>query len=319
MIKKQGRPLPCFFLTIYKLNLVLITDSLTILRNSMKPLLLTLVIISSLYCEQTAIKISGSYLGRSGNVDYHYFNGYFSITKIGLIRMGNLSLPDTELLFSVSRTVSTYNKNPYENDGSATLKLDLFANQTFSPFIFAQLGFDSLSALDRRANVGIGGKYRFGPYFSISYAALFEEEKYINEGPATLNRHSLRPKYKRTFEAPAMTINWQVYFKPRFDNIEKYLLNSIFVLSFKIFQDQLTLDINYLYDFDSKYQLEKIAKSYSYALDSNGDYLTVTDYENLYGEIAPGYTTDDDNYVMLPDAFYKPEDNTISIGLTFSF
>ncbi len=285
----------------------------------MKRIAFTLLIMSALFGDPTSIKIAGSYYGRSGNLDYHYFNGAFSVTKVGLIRMGNLSLPDTELLFSASRAKSTYNNNPYEDDGSATLKLDLYANQVFSPFIFAQIGFDSLSALDRRSNVGVGGKYRFGPYFSVSYAALFEEEKYINEDPATLTRHSLRPKYKRSFDSPAMTIDWQIYYKPRLDDMDKYLLKSILVLSFKTFKDALTLDINYNYDFDSKYQLDNIAKSYAYAVDENGEYLTLIEYEDLHGTIDSGYTTDDDNYVMLPDVFYKPEDHTISVGLTYSF
>ncbi|MFQ6678182.1 MAG: hypothetical protein ACE5D0_07635 [Fidelibacterota bacterium] len=285
----------------------------------MKRVVFTLIIMSALQGDPTAIKVSGSYFGRSGNLDYHYFNGSFSVTKNGLIRLGKFSFPDTELLFSASRAKSTYNKSPYEDDGNSTLKLDLYANQTFSPFIFAGWGFDSLSALDSRSNVGIGGKYRFGPYFSISYAALFEEEKYINEDPVRLTRHSLRPKYKRSFDSPAVTINWQVYYKPRFDNMDKYLLKSILVLSFKTFKNALTLDINYYYDFDSKYQLDKIAKSYAYAVDENGGYLTLAEYEDLNGTIDSNYTTDDDDYVLLPNVFYKPEDHTVSVGLTYSF
>ncbi|MDP7437218.1 MAG: hypothetical protein QGH91_05345 [Candidatus Marinimicrobia bacterium] len=31
------------------------------------------------------------------------------------------------------------------------------------------------------------------------------------------------------------------------------------------------------------------------------------------------YTEDSDGYVMVPSEYYKPEDYTVSIGLTFSF
>jgi len=36
-------------------------------------------------------------------------------------------------------------------------------------------------------------------------------------------------------------------------------------------------------------------------------------------EIPFDYTTDSDGYVMIPSEFYKPEDHTVSIGLSFSF
>lgn len=295
----------------------------------MKQLTLILILFSVLFCEPTSLRLSGSYTGKTGNVDYHYFKGTVSISKIGFIQMGGLSLPDTEFLFSTHRAKSTNNNVPYENDGSMILKIDLFANQTFSPFVFINWEFDSLSALDHRANVGLGGKYRFNQYFSLSYAALFEQEKYIGEDSGTLYRHSLRPKYKRSFGSPGMFIDWQFFYKPRFDNMEKYLLKSILVFSFKTFHDALTLDINYLYEFDSKYSINKITKSYDtnneYVTDDdqNNLYLSVEEYEDLYGTISFDYTTDDDGYVMMillsNIKYFNPEDHTVSVGLTFTF
>ncbi len=285
----------------------------------MKQITLILILFSILFCDPASLILSGSYTGKTGNVDYQYFRGAVSVSKIGLIQMGGLSLPDTEFHFSSHKAKSTNNNVPYENDGSMLLKVDLFAHQTFSPFVFIKWEFDSLSALDHRANIGLGGKYRFDPYFSISYAALFEQEKYMGEDPGTLYRHSLRPKYKRSLGSAGMSINWQFFYKPRFDNLEKYLLNNILVLSFKTFHDALTVDINYQYDFDSKYSINKVAKSYAYAVDGNGEYLTVEAYENLYGTINPGYTTDDNDFVKLPDEFYNPEDHTVSIGLSLKF
>jgi len=285
----------------------------------MKRLTFVPILLSVLYCEPTSMTLSGSYTGKSGNVDYHYFKGTISISKIGFIQLGGLSLPDTEFLFSTHRAKSTNNNIPYENDGSMILKIDLFANQAFSPFAFVEWEFDSLSALDRRENVGLGGKYRVNPHFSLSYAALFEEEKYIGEDSNTLYRHSLRPKYKRSIDSLGMLIDWQFFYKPRFDDIDNYLLKSILVFSFKTFHDALTLDINYEYDFNSKYSINKITKSYAYAEDDDGGYLTIEEYEILQGTINPDHTIDDDEYVMLPDEYYNPEDHVVSIGLTLSF
>ena len=44
---------------------------------------------------------------------------------------------------------------------------------------------------------------------------------------ATLYRHSFRPKYKRYFEKLGLFIDWQIFYKPRFDDASKYLLKNI--------------------------------------------------------------------------------------------
>ncbi len=286
----------------------------------MKRFIIICSIINLIFADPISLKLSGSYYGRRGNLEYHYYDGSFSVSKYGSLQLGGLSLPDTEFLLAGDRAKSTYDSDPYEDDGSAILKVDLLANQKFSPFIFAEWEFDSLYALDSRTNLGLGGKYRFGPYFSVSYAALFEEEAYSNvDTAATLFRHSLRPKYKRFYEDLGLFIDWQIFYKPRFDDNKKYLLKNIIVFSFQTFHEALTLDINYEYEYNSRYDLEDVIKSYVYAYDDSIGYYTVTDYEYFYGDIDFVYSTDSDGYVLLPSEYYKPEDYTVSIGLTFSF
>ena len=286
----------------------------------MKRFIIICSIINLIFADPISLKLSGSYYGRRGNLEYHYYDGSFSVSKYGSLQLGGLSLPDTEFLLAGDRAKSTYDSDPYEDDGSAILKVDLLANQKFSPFIFAEWEFDSLYALDSRTNLGLGGKYRFGPYFSVSYAALFEEEAYSNvDTAATLFRHSLRPKYKRFYEDLGLFIDWQIFYKPRFDDNKKYLLKNIIVFSFQTFHEALTLDINYEYEYNSRYDLEDVIKSYVYAYDDSIGYYTVTDYEYFYGYIDFVYSTDSDGYVLLPSEYYKPEDYTVSIGLTFSF
>jgi len=288
----------------------------------MKRFTITIIMLSFVIAEPMSFKLSGSYYGRRGNLNYHLLNGAFSISKIGHIQLGGLSLPDTEVLFSSNRSKSTYDDEPYEDDGSAILLVDLFANQKFSPFIFAEWEFDSLYGLDSRTNIGAGGKYRFGPYFSVSYAALYEQEQYTGDSTHTnLFRHSIRPKYKRYFEALGLFIDWKIFYKPRFDDNTKYLLENDLTLSFNTFHEALTLDISYNYKYYSRYKLETITKSYEYSIDDSLGYYFVNDYLYFYDtdEIPFDYTTDSDGYVMIPSEFYKPEDHTVSIGLSFSF
>jgi hypothetical protein len=284
--------------------------------------------ISIILAEPMALKLSGSYYGRRGNLDYHYYKGSFSLSKYGHIQLGGLSLPDTEFLFAADRAKSTYDDEPYEDDGSAILLVDLFANQKFSPFIFAEWEFDSIYALDSRTNIGGGVKYRFGPYFSVSYAALYEQEKYTDDATATiLFRHSIRPKYKRNFEPLGLFVDWQIFYKPKFDYSNEYLLNNILILSFQTFHEALTLDISYQYEFNSRYELEQVVKSYAYAYDDtlvahdyNGWYYSLEEYQDAHGNDPDFvYTLDSDLDIIKADKFYKPEDYTVSIGLSFSF
>ena len=278
--------------------------------------------------EPMSFKLSGSYYGRRGNLDYHYLNGAFTLTQYGNVQIGELSLPDTEFLFATDRAKSTYDDEPYEDDGSAILLVDLFANQKFSPFIFAEWEFDSIYALDSRTNIGGGVKYRFGPYFSVSYAALYEQEKYTDDATATiLFRHSIRPKYKRNFEPLGLFVDWQIFYKPKFDYSNEYLLNNILILSFQTFHEALTLDISYQYEFNSRYELEQVVKSYAYAYDDtlvahdyDGWYYSLEEYQDAHGTDPDFvYTLDSDLDIIKADKFYKPEDYTVSIGLSFSF
>ena len=294
----------------------------------MKRFTITIIMLSIAIAEPMSFKLSGSYYGRRGNLNYHYYKGSFSLSKYGHVQLGGLSLPDTEFLFAADRAKSTYDDEPYEDDGGAILLVDLFANQKFSPFIFAEWEFDSLYALDSRINFGAGGKYRFGPYFSVSYAALYEQEKYIDDATATiLYRHSIRPKYKRNFESLGLFVDWQIFYKPKFDDSNQYLLNNILILSFQTFHEALTLDISYQYEFNSRYELEQVVKSYAYAYDDtlvahdyDGWYYSLEEYQDAHGTDPDFvYTLDSDLDIIKANKFYKPEDYTVSIGLSFSF
>ena len=74
-------------------------------------------------------------------------------------------------------------------------------------------------------------------------------------------------------------MDWQIFYKPKFDDSNQYLLNNILILSFQTFHEALTLDISYQYEFNSRYELEQVVKSYAYAYD---DTLVAHDYDGWY-------------------------------------
>ena len=81
------------------------------------------------------------------------------------------------------------------------------------------------------------------------------------------------------------------------------------------------MDINYEYEYNSRYDLEKVAKSYNYSYDDSlGWYYNLEEYQDFYG-MDPDflYSVDSDGDILKASEFYKPEDYTVSIGLTFSF
>ena len=116
-----------------------------------------------------------SYSQDKGNIDYLSLYYGFTYTLMGDIG----PFRDTEFLFDFSRTDDQFDSAPFANDQALTLKFDLWANQRFSPFLFFQKSYDKIIGLNDRLNFGLGGKVElFGP-LSISYAALWETEDYI--------------------------------------------------------------------------------------------------------------------------------------------
>ncbi|MFQ6613045.1 MAG: DUF481 domain-containing protein [Fidelibacterota bacterium] len=236
-------------------------------------IVLSLTFIPSLTAQGFTNKLTGSYYSEGGNVDYNYFNATWSTEIQGSIQLGDLKLDDTEFLFSVSHSRSDYNKKPYENDAHGILKLDLWANKTFSPFMFSEIEFDSTQGLDNRTNVGIGAKYRvLGDLFSISYAFMYENEKYVGWPADTFTRHSLRPKLKAQL-TEGVFLQSQLFFKPTVNDLEVYLIDWQNGLSIETKAKWLTVEIQYQY----KYNTDPAIKSYE--LDDQGNKINEKYYQ----------------------------------------
>ncbi len=236
-------------------------------------ILLNLILFFNVNAQGISNKLTGSYYAEGGNVDYNYFNATWTSEAQGNLQLGSLDLEDTEFLFSVSHSRSDYNKKPYENDAHAILKLDLWANKKFSPFMFSETEYDSTQGLDNRTNLGIGAKYRLlGDFFSISYAFMYENEKYKGWEADTFTRHSLRPKLK-TALGEGIFLQSQVFFKPTVNDLNVYLVDWQNALSIETKAEWLTIEIQYQYKYNSAPAIKSFEK------DADGNKINIKHYK----------------------------------------
>ena len=137
-----------------------------------------------------------------------------------------------------------------EHKGAISLVFDYHANQKFSPFIFTGWSYDSLAGVDSRVNLGVGGKYRFTDYSSISAAILIEKQTYTGETTELLSRISIRPKYKRSFDNGS-NINWIIFHQPSISDWNNYLIKSELSTSLQTSVEWLAFTCTAAYDYNS--------------------------------------------------------------------
>ncbi len=225
----------------------------------------------------------GSFNSSSGNTDYKYYHLNYQTEALGNVKFGNFSLIDTEFLFAVNRSISEWNKLPYENDANGILKVDLWANGKISPFLFSEVSFDSTQGLDNRTNIGAGFKYRvWGNILSVSYAIMYENEKYTGWPGESFTRHSIRPKFKKKFEN-GLFFQSQIFYKPTTDN-NQYLLDWRNNIAMATKAEWLSITLDYYYQFNSN------------------------------PAIMEFYYDESNNIV--PVSYYKKEDTTLAVGIS---
>jgi hypothetical protein len=295
-----------------------------------------------------------SYSQDKGNTDFLSLYYGFSFSVVG--NVGPLN--DTEFSFDFSRSDDRLDNEPFSDDQYLTLKFDLWANQRISPFLFFQKSFDKTIGLEDRLNYGLGAKLGLLKGFSISYAFLAESEDYLyydytdsaaydfddgvwdgtvasgdwyytdssalvpgdyeywdyyyygdtvhfeyndsvyytytdsaayyyytdsTDTPAeSFYRHSIRPKFKVKMLDGNVVFDYRFYYKPRVDDFNDYLLEHELKISIATFYELLSIELNYSNKYNSRY-----------------------DGTNIFNR---------DTY-----EFYKPVDESISIGLSFMF
>ena len=69
-------------------------------------------------------------------------------------------------------------------------------------------------------------------------------------------RHSIRPKFKIKLFDESVVFDYRLFYKPRVDDWEDYLLEHSLQISIATFYDALTLNFNYSDKYNSRYDLE---------------------------------------------------------------
>ena len=200
---------------------------------------ITIVFVNIAFAGDWERSITGSFSTQQGNTDLISYAFIIDNEYTGDLRLGNLNLVDSEIKFAISHTNGQLDKNLYQNDGSVSFLLDIMAHQTFSPFFLSYWAYDSTTALEKRIQLGAGGKYSLGSSgYSVSLAYLWEVENYTAEAIKVQFRWSLRPKYKKTFDN-GITINYINFFQPLVQDFSNFLMENRLSLSIPTISEKL--------------------------------------------------------------------------------
>ena len=305
-------------------------------------LLLILTIIPSILFSQFENDLSGGYSGRGGNTDFQYWNISYSLTSFGDISLGGAVLKDSEFLFAFEKNNATWAgiKN-YYNDQQITLKFDLWANGTISPFLIAESSFDDALGIKSRSNFGLGAKWRvLGDMLSVSAAFLSEEEEIVGKNsiylfadygdslgvtaykdnnalkPSKYSRISIRPKLKLPM-GENFYYESEYYYKPAGDDVLTDWRNTFTI---KTAEEWLNIVIKYNVKNDAQ-PAPKIFMQYDPKYYVEGQKIT---FQNPGKGTPPAIDRDlsqseKDGYGKYYINNYKAADTRVTIGISITF
>ena len=192
-----------------------------------------------------------SFANKAGNTNINSFTGNVTSSNKGDFTLFGKLLTDSEFSFTVNHARSTQNDtSQLEHNGAISIVFDYHANKIFSPFVFTGWEYDSLAGVDNRTNLGMGAKYRFTNYSSISAALLIESQTYTGDSAELLSRISVRPKYKRSFDNGSI-FDWIIFYQPSTSDWYDYLIKSELNASFQTSVQWLAFTCTALYDYNS--------------------------------------------------------------------
>ena len=193
-----------------------------------------------------------SFANKAGNTNINSFAGNVTSSNKGDFTLFGKLLTDSEFSFTVNHARSTQNDtSQLEHNGAITLIFDYHANKIFSPFVFTGWEYDSLAGVDNRTNLGMGAKYRFTNYSSISAALLIESQTYTGDSAELLSRISVRPKYKRSFDNGSI-FDWIIFYQPSTSDWYDYLIKSELNTSLQTSVQWLAFTCTAVYDYNSR-------------------------------------------------------------------
>ena len=193
-----------------------------------------------------------SFANKAGNTNINSFTGNVTSSNKGDFTLFGKLLTDSEFSFTVNHARSTQNDtSQLEHNGAISLVFDYHANKIFSPFVFTGWEYDSLAGVDNRTNLGMGAKYRFTNYSSISAALLIESQTYTGDSAELLSRISVRPKYKRSFDNGSI-FDWIIFYQPSTSDWYDYLIKSELNTSLQTSVQWLAFTCTAVYDYNSR-------------------------------------------------------------------
>ena len=193
-----------------------------------------------------------SFANKAGNTNINSFTGNVTSSNKGDFTLFGKLLTDSEFSFTVDHARSTQNDtSQLEHNGAISVVFDYHANKNFSPFVFTGWEYDSLAGVDNRTNLGMGAKYRFTNYSSISAALLIESQTYTGDSAELLSRISLRPKYKRSFDNGSI-FDWIIFYQPSTSDWYDYLIKSELNTSLQTSVQWLAFTCTAVYDYNSR-------------------------------------------------------------------
>ena len=307
-------------------------------------ILFTLIFISSTILAQFEHDLSGGYSGRGGNTDFQYWNISYALTSYGDINLGATVLKDSEFLFAYEKNNATWaGIENYYNDQQMTLKFDLWANGTISPFIIAESSFDDALGIKSRSNYGLGAKWRvLGDLLSVSAAFLSEEEEIVGQNSIHLyadygdslgvtaykDNDNLKPvKYSRISVRPKLKLpigenfyyQSEYYYKPAGDDVLTDWRNTFTI---KTAEEWLNIVIKYNIKNDAQ-PAPKVFMQYDPKYYTEGQKITFANpgkgkasLPSIDRDLAE---SEKDGYGQYYINNYKAADSRISIGISVTF
>ena len=193
-----------------------------------------------------------SFANKAGNTNINSFTGNVTSSNKGDFTLFGKLLTDSEFSFTVDHARSTQNDtSQLEHNGAISVVFDYHANKILSPFVFTGWEYDSLAGVDNRTNLGMGAKYRFTNYSSISAALLIESQTYTGDSAELLSRISVRPKYKRSFDNGSI-FDWIIFYQPSTSDWYDYLIKSELNTSLQTSVQWLAFTCTAVYDYNSR-------------------------------------------------------------------
>ena len=220
----------------------------------MKPadFIILLFLSSIINGSEWSISATFSFANKAGNTNINSFTGNVTSSNKGDFTLFGKLLTDSEFSFTVNHARSTQNDtSQLEHNGAISIVFDYHANKIFSPFVFTGWEYDSLAGVDNRTNLGMGAKYRFTKYSSISAALLIESQTYTGDSAELLSRISVRPKYKRSFDNGGI-FDWIIFYQPSTSDWYDYLIKSELNTSLQTSVQWLAFTCTAVYDYNSR-------------------------------------------------------------------